>query len=124
MKKFKMIDTWGSIGLLVCFTVLSLIKLDHTFLIGYCVLGAWQMMSMVVHAINGWFTHGKTSRYYYQITVAGLAVITLLGLGVPPVLWLLMVVLLFSAPIMAIYYTWLCYQEVYIKMQRPLAALK
>jgi hypothetical protein len=41
-----------------------------------------------------------------------------------PLLWIVMITLLFAAPFMAIYYTWLCYDEVYVKMQRPLAALK
>ena len=124
MKKFKMIDTWISFGLIIIFTLLSLIKLDYTFLIGYCTVGGWQMISMIIHAINGWFTHRKAGRYYYHLSVAVLAALTLLGLLVYPVLWAVIVVLLFAAPFMAIYYTWLCYEEVYVKMQRPMAALK
>jgi hypothetical protein len=124
MKKFKIIDTWISFGLIILFTLLSLIKLDYTFLIGYCTVGGWQMISMIIHAINGWFTHHKAGRYYYHLSVTVLAAITLLGLLVYPVLWVVMIALLFAAPFMAIYYTWLCYDEVYVKMQRPLAVLK
>jgi len=124
MKKFKIIDTWISFGLIIVFTLLSLIKLDYTFLVGYCTVGGWQMISMMIHAINGWFTHRKAGRFNYHFIVAVLAALSLLGLFVFPVLWVVMVVLLFAAPFMAIYYTWLCYNEVYVKMQRPMAALK
>lgn len=124
MKKFKTIDTWVSIVLLVAFTILGLIRLDYTFLVGYGVVGAWQMMSMIVHVVKGWFTHRKAGRYYYHLGIAALAAITLLGILVHYVLFFIMIVLLFAAPFMAVYYTWLCYDEVYVKMQRPLAALK
>ncbi len=124
MKNFKIIDIWVSIILLISFTILSLIKLDYTFLIGYCVVGGWQMISMVVHTLKGWFIHHKAGRYYYELTVAFIAAFTLLGLLFYPVLFFVMIVMLFAAPFMAVYYTWLCYNEVYVKMQRPMSALK
>ena len=124
MRKFKLIDTWMSNFLIVSFTIISLIKFDYTFLIGYCVVGGWQVISMVVHIAKQWFTHQKAGRHYYHITVAGCAALTLVGLIVSPVLWAVMVVLLFAAPFMACYYAWLCYNEVYVKMQRPMAALR
>jgi len=124
MKKFKIIDTWISIGLIVAGIIISLAKMDYSFLIAYCVVGGWQMISMLVHAIKGWFTHLKTARYNYHALVTTITAISLLGLWLIPVLYVLMAILLFAAPFMAIYYTWLCYEEVYVKMQRPLAALK
>jgi hypothetical protein len=124
MKSFKIIDIGISIGLILIFSVLSLIHRDNTFLIGYWTVGSWQIISMLIHAIKGWFTHSKAGRYYYHITITVLAALSLLGLLVYPVQFLLMAILLFAAPFMAIYYTWLCYNEVYVKMQRPLAALK
>ena len=124
MKKFKIIDTCISTGLIILFTVWSLIRRDYTFLLGYCIVGGWQMISMIVHAVNGWFTHRKAGRYYYHVAVTILAALSLIGLLVYPVLFMVMVLLLFAAPFMAIYYTWLCYNEVSVKMQRPLAILK
>ena len=124
MKKFKLIDTWGSIILLLSFTILSLIKRDYTFLAGYFVVGGWQLVSMVVHVACGWFTHQKSGRYYYQLIVACCAAVALTGLLFYPILWGTMIMMLFTAPIMACYYTWLCYNEVYVKMQRPLSVLR
>ena len=124
MKKFKTIDVWTSIVLMVVFAIYSVIKMDNSFLIGYCTVGGWQMISMIIHAINGWFTFGKAGRYYYHLTVAVLGVVVLLSMLAYPVLWVLMAILLFAAPFMAVYYTWLCYDEVFVRMQRPMAALK
>ena len=124
MKKFKIIDAWISIILIVSFTVLSQVKLDYTFITGYCVVGSWQLLSMVVHSSMQWFTHRKTGRFYYHIIVVAIAILTLLGFIISPVLWTVMGILLFASPVMAVYYTWLCYNEVYVKMQRPMAALR
>jgi len=124
MKRFKQIDTWVSAALIVGFTVWALIKFDHTFLIGYFVVGGWQVISMIVHSINGWFCEKGSRRYNYQWAVASIFLIAALGLIVYPVLFVLLFALIFLAPLMATWYTWLCYQEVYIKMQRPLAMLK
>lgn len=124
MKKFKLIDTWVSISLILVGTVVSLVKLDNSFMMVYCIVGGWQMISMFVHAIKGWFTHLKTARYNYHALVTILAALSLVGLLITPVLYFVMIALLFAAPVMAVFYTWLCYEEVYVKMQRPLAALK
>jgi hypothetical protein len=124
MKKFKLIDTWVSIALILVGTIVSLVKLDNSFMMVYCIVGGWQMISMLVHAIKGWFTHLKTARYNYHALVTILAALSLVGLLITPVLYFVMIALLFAAPIMAVFYTWLCYEEVYVKMQRPLAALK
>ncbi len=124
MRKFKLVDCWISITLIASFTILSLIRLDYSFLIGYCVVGGWQLVSMAVHHANRWFTHGKGKRSNYHITVAVIFILALVGVMINAVLWVVMVMLLFAAPLMAGYYAWLCYNEVYVKMQRPLAALR
>ncbi|MEO5941935.1 MAG: hypothetical protein ABIP30_03155 [Ferruginibacter sp.] len=124
MKKFKIIDTWISIILITGFLLTSLIKRDETFIYGYFVIGGWQVISMIIHGINGWFTNKGSGRFAYHCLVAVIIGLSLLGALVYPVLYLVMIVMIFSAPIMAIGYTMMCYKEVYVKMQRPLALLK
>ena len=124
MKKFKLYDTWISILLIVGFTIVSLVKLDYTFIIGYFVVGGWQVISMIVHAINSWFTKKGSVRYNYHYLVAIIFLLAAVGLLAHALLIVVLPILLFTAPIMAIYYTLLCYTEVYEKMQRPLAILK
>lgn len=115
MKEFKLIDIWVSIVLIIGFSIYSLIKFDHSFLIGYFVVGGWQVISMIVHAAQKWFTGKDGPRYVYNW-------ITFIALITFPIgsYW----ILLFIAPCMAIYYTWQCYYELYILMRRPLDQLK
>lgn len=124
MKKFKIIDTWISIILITGFLLTSLIKRDQTFIYGYFVVGAWQIISMIIHGINGWFTNKGGKRYTYHFIVITLICFSLIGLLFYPFLMLVLVVLIFAAPFMAVAYTMMCYKEVYVKMQRPLALLK
>lgn len=115
MKKFKTIDLFISIALIIAFTLYWLIKQDSSFMLAYLVVGGWQASSMLVHACNKCFTYKGGSRHVYH-WVTLISVVTL-PLGS---FW----ILLYTAPFMAVYYTYLCYHEVYVKMQRPLAMLK
>ena len=116
MKKLKQIDCWISIALIIVFLILSLINHDYTFIIGYFIVGGWQVISMIVHAYAGWFNQKNgVRRVYHWITLISLVTMPIGSFYI----------LFFIAPFMAIYYTWICYEEVYVKMQqRPLAQLK
>lgn len=122
MKKFKMIDCWVSAILIVIFTVLSIpasIKtgwmLNNTVLTGYFVVGGWQVISMIVHSIKQSFTRKGSSRLiYHVITIVSIVTIPAGSFYI----------LFLTAPFMAIYYTFLCFDETYNKMKRPLALLK
>lgn len=115
MKKFKEADMWISIVLIAGFTMASLINRDYTFIIGYFVVGGWQVISMIIHVFNKWFTEKWGSRYiYHWITVISLITMPMGSF------W----ILLFTAPFMAVYYTWICYTEVRKMYERPLNVLK
>lgn len=119
MKTFKIIDIWISIGLIISFTILFIYDargfdvMNNLLFTSYFVIGGWQVISMIIHAIAGCFTYG--ARYIYHW-------ITFISVATMPVgsFWILWI----TAPFMAVFYTWLCYREVYIKMKRPLAILK
>jgi hypothetical protein len=115
MKQFKIIDFWISCILIAGFAIASIYNGGWTFLIGYIVVGSWQVISMVVHLITGTFIYKKGARYVYNW-------ITLISLITMPVGSIF--ILYFTAPFMAVYYTYLCYEETYVKMKRPLALLK
>lgn len=115
MKKLKTFDLLINITLIAGFAIYGLIKQDGSYLIAYFLVGAWQVISMLLHAYKHIFTYKGGSRHYYH----WVALISLLTMPIGSV-W----ILLFTAPFMAIYYTYLCYHEVYVKMQRPLAVLK
>lgn len=145
MKKFKIIDMWVSITLIAYLVVINCIDLSlGTFQkkdIGksYCVVGAWQLISMLIHCVNGWFTNkgGRRHTYHLIVIVAIIGSIFSFLLYYIPSFWVLLVtrpatqilisplfMLFITAPFLEIYYTYLCYRETYIKMKRPLDQLK
>ncbi|MEI9957004.1 MAG: hypothetical protein WDM90_12045 [Ferruginibacter sp.] len=121
MKQFKIIDFWISIGLVIFFTIINLTVTSYAhffneyFFSVYFIVGVWQVISMIIHAYNHWFTNRDGRRYTYHWIIA-IAIITApIGSA-----WLL----LFAAPFMVVFYAWLCYEEIYVKMKRPLSVLK
>ena len=122
MKKFKKIDFYISVVLIVDFAIAG-IFFDHstflndTLVCGYFAVGAWQVTSMIVHAVNKYFTQKTGARCIYH-WISFIAVIAM-PTGLP---WL--GILYYAAPFMAVYYTYLCYKETFIKMRRPMDLLK
>ena len=115
MKKFKEIDAWISSILIIVFLVATLIKGDYTFIIGYLFIGGWQVISMLAHAYCHSFTEkGSIRRNYHWITFISLITMPIGSF------W----ILLFIAPFMAVFYAWLCYDEVRKMNQRPIDILK
>ena len=114
MKKFKTGDVWISIILITGFAIASLVNRDHTFILGYFVVGGWQVISMLVHVFNESFPMSKTRTVYHWVTLVSVMTMPIGSF------W----ILLFTAPFMAIFYTGLCYSEVKKMNQRPLALLK
>ena len=115
MKKFKTTDLMINVVLIIGCIIYTLIKFGDSLFISYFIVGGWQVISMIVHIVKKWFTDKGGARYVYNW-------ITLVSLITFPIgsFW----ILLFTAPFMAVYYTYQCYDEVYVKMQRPLAQLK
>ncbi len=124
MRKFKLYDYWISLILIIAFTIISLIKRDGTFIAGYFTVGAWQLVSMLVHYQKKWFMAGSSARSIYQKCILGLALCSIVGCIVPLIGMFIFFILLFISPLLAIIYTAICYNEVFVKMQRPLALLK
>ena len=124
MKKIKQADLIISIALITVFFVLSFINQDMTFIIGYFVVGGWQVISMIVHAIYGWYTGKGGRRFIYHCIVLCIILLGLIGLMANIILSILAYPMLFAAPFMAVYYTWICFDEVHVKMQRPITLLK
>ncbi len=118
MKTFKIIDVWTSIGLIISFTILILldgkINLSNNKLFdGYFVVGGWQVISMLIHTFTRTFTYGARLVYHWITFIA----VATMPAGSFWVLWI-------TAPFMAVFYTWLCFDEVRKMNQRPLAILK
>lgn len=122
MSTFKKIDVVISILLITGFFIASLADLYLLF-IGYFVVGGWHIISMIVHAIAGWFMQKGGARRFYIYTVAGFMSCALLGLVFEPFLFIF-VILFFGAPVLAITYTHICYTELKALQTREQLTLK
>ena len=115
MKYFKITDLGISISLVLVFGVLGCQDFRH-LITGYFIVGGWQVVSMIVHAVGGWFNHiGSRRRMYHWITAI---TICLMPTG------FIFYLLLFVAPVMAIYYSLMCYLELRALLFKELIHLK
>ncbi|HEY6502499.1 MAG TPA: hypothetical protein VIZ28_00870 [Chitinophagaceae bacterium] len=109
MKVFKIIDATISLALILVLSIWYLQDPSFDSLIeSYLITGGWQLISMFVHAIGKWFTKKWGVRYVYH-WIALISVVTM-PMGS---IW----ILAFTAPFMAIFYTCLCYYEVFMRMK-------
>lgn len=125
MKKFKTADTWISIFLITGATIFGFARRNDSFIVGYFIVGGWQVISMIIHAVKGWFTEKGSRRLIYHYIVAATILITLGAMPAAPYISLfLLYALLFVAPLMAVYYSYICLHEVKLINRRPLDELK
>ena len=124
MKIIKLYDAWIQAGLILVLTILSIIKNDGTFFIAYCIVGVWQLVSIFIHVLNGWFKGANYYRYYYNWVLVIMAIAFLIGLIIPVVIMIFLYLLIWSAPFMAIVYCIICFRELSVLNKRPLAILK
>ena len=124
MKKFKIADYIICTVLIIGFIAYYFFKIEKIYFTGCLVVGAWQILSMIVHAVNKCFINKNGPRFIYHCVI-----LILIATLIVSVLFLdsgttILNFLYYTAPTMAIFYTWLCYHEVTLKMRRPLALLK
>lgn len=123
MKTFKLYDLLVSLLLVTVFLFISLARGDYSFLLGYLVVGGWQLISMLVHIYKQWFTQAGSKRYYYSYSAFAILVIAVLGFIIYPLL-VIYYIMLFAAPLMALYYAWICYIELRTVYKHELIQLK
>jgi hypothetical protein len=124
MKNYKRAD-WIVQLMLMSYIILHMaITQEATILFaGYFVVGGWQLISMLLHEYAGSFTAKGSRRRYYHNSVYIILLIALTGILIPQLL-LIFYLLLYISPFMAIWYTYLCFDETEHHMRRPLSQLK
>lgn len=115
MKTFKTIDAWVSVIAILVFVVLVPFYGVEMLITGYLVVGTWQVISMITHAVSDDHVGKHRARTAYHW-------ITLVSIFTIPVgsYW----ILFFIAPFMAIYYTSLCFWEIKHGMVRPISVIR
>lgn len=116
MRTFKWIDAGLSTVLIIYFMAdYTIAQSTERLIFSYFIIGAWQSISMIIHAWNKWYTRKYSVRHIYH-WIAFVSVVTM------PIgsIW----ILFFTAPFMAIFYTTLCFHECAAKIKRPLSLIK
>ncbi|MBS1744180.1 MAG: hypothetical protein JST81_14200 [Bacteroidetes bacterium] len=125
MKTFKIADISISISLILTFAIAAIITQSmYVLLMGYVSVAAWHIISLVVHSLKHWFTQPGSNRYIYEAIVSILILLFFAGILIPMINYVLFMGLLFCYPLFAVYYVWICYHELKVKMRRPLSLLK
>ena len=115
MKIIKGLDILVNISLISWFPAHNYIHDFDVKFSGNVIVGGWQVIRMLIHAMNKWFTAKYSARHIYH-WIMFIAVITM------PIgsFW----ILLLTAPFMALFYTGLCVVEFIRIEKRPLSLLK
>jgi hypothetical protein len=131
MKTFKLIDSLLSATLIIIAGSSILIHSNGWTFNWYFIVGGWQLISMIMHEINQWFVpEGSVRRLYHRVVVwmiivfitwafTGYALSETFGYYTLIYLYLLLV----FTPVMAIFYTILCFMEWKDAHAKPMAKL-
>lgn len=115
MKKFKQIDCIVQLLLMITAVIANMIRvpgiLSNTFISGYLLVGAWQLLSVIIHFIFRDFPRVKARTIYLLLLV--ITVLTGIVFAVLPGDSILsfMAVMLFWTPALAILYCIACIAE-------------
>ncbi len=125
MKRFKVADISVNVFLIAAFIIYDIVQQNlRSILWQYYVIGSLQMISMLIHYVNGWFMNTESKRVAYSKIIAGILAVAAIGLFYTRFLFLFSFGMLFIAPCFALYYVWICYHELHFKMKRPISLLK
>lgn len=116
MRKFKLTEAWLNTVLFIALSIWCIIENNKdTCLRSWFIISWVQVAGMFIHELKRWFTGYEGLRRKWHL-VAALGILCL-PLGS-------FTILFYAAPLTGICYIFICFHEVYIKMQRPLALLK
>lgn len=122
MKIVKQIDLSISIMLIAGFSIYCIYDPEIAFP-AYFIVGGWQVISMLVHVFAGWFTEKNSVRrvyHWFTFIVIAMGCLT----SVVYIFGIVFFIMLFAAPICAIIYCLICYNELKSMEKRPLADFK
>lgn len=122
MKKIKQIDFYIQATLIVLW-FLSFFFIKKLFFIGYFVIGTWHLGSLIYYVFVGSYSQSNHHNIV-RIIVASIIILLLMGVLINSSFFIVLYLLVVIAPVLAVYYTCICYMEVKSLNERPLAQLK
>lgn len=123
MRTIKLYDAWIQAIMIIVFFILGVINTSNSILVGYFVVGSYQVINAITHTL---FDFKSTSKYrhYYNLTLVYLSIVVAIAFLVPSILFIIAYLMLFISPFLAIAYNAICFYEVKKMYERPLAQLK
>ncbi len=116
MKQYKILEILINSALIFGFICVFAITSSFELLfLSYFIVGGLQLLSMILHIIKGWFSN-HSFRFVYYIFLLLVAMLCFGGIG--------FFILLYSAPLMAAFYVYICYREWKILKFKELVHLK
>jgi hypothetical protein len=104
MKLYKQIEVALNLLLIAAFAIVFAASQDFSLLFtAYFIVGGIQLLSIIVHFVKGWFTGKGSLRIGYYWFLLFVFLFCCVGIG--------LFFLLFAAPLMALFYTYICYRE-------------
>jgi hypothetical protein len=117
MKTFKQFELLINVLLILSFTIYSFIfQTMDTLFLSYFLIGAVQVAGMLIHAGKSWFTANRSIRWFYHWIVLVLLLLFPTGFS--------FYFLLYTAPVFAVFYTYLCWRELQTVKLKELVHLK
>jgi hypothetical protein len=132
MKRFKQVDLVLQATGILAGLVLGIRFIMSDFaniLYGYFIVGAIQVLSLVIHYFLGYTSPLAGDRYRYSrwiliIFIAGAGSYLLAWAGVYPVVFVYLFLLLWFSPVLAGYYFYICWKEYHRMVKREFIHLK
>jgi len=120
-RKYRIIDAVIQVALLIAWLLMVFIKAKYAIMF-YFIVGAWFLVSLVVHRL---LDSDRNSAYnVFLVIVASIVVAVALGFIISPVFFIVLYMLLFCGPVMALLYTYVCFTEMKRLNTRPINLLK
>lgn len=117
MKTCKQFELLVNLILILSFTFyLLLFQTINTLFLSYFVVGGVQVLGMLLHTGTGWFTANSSIRWYYHWAI--LVLLLLLPTGFS------FYFLLYTAPLFAVFYFYICWRELETVKLKELVHLK
>ena len=122
MKTIKQIDFYIQALLLTSWLITACFKLEYVFYF-YFIVGSWHLISLIFYWVKGSQTQESQHKI---IRIIVIVLVGLVGLAflVMQLFYIIAIATLLFSPILAVYYSCICYLELRNTKQRPLAQLK
>ena len=117
MKLFKQTELFTNTILISFFLIAFLLTNDFDYVFaGYFVVGAVQLLAIIIHLVKGWFLGSTSLRTFYNWFLLVLAALLPTGISI--------YFLLFASPLLALFYLFICYREWRVLKFKELIHLK